>query len=234
MTSIPVPLSRRSGLAAMALCGLVTVTACGGGTSTSSTPTTTPASTTAVPATPNDSTSPPGGSASPVDPAQTDAPVPVESNPPGDIPDNLAFVPYANTPGRYSFTHPEGWAQTGNGTAVQFTDKLNGVNADSATAGAAATVASARDTVVPQLQASVPAFEFIGVTQATVPAGSGVKIVFRRNSAPDPVTGKVYRDEVEEYRIFNAGREVILDLYGPVGADNVDAYVAMSQSLSIS
>ena len=38
----------------------------------------------------------------------------------------------------------------------------------------------------------------------TVPAGHGVRIVFRRNSDADPVTGKVYRDEVEEYDVFSA------------------------------
>ena len=55
----------------------------------------------------------------------------MESNPPGDIPDNLAFVKYTNKQGGYSFTHPEGWAQTGSGTQVRFTDKLNGVAVDS-------------------------------------------------------------------------------------------------------
>lgn len=34
--------------------------------------------------------------------------MPVESNPPGDIPDNLAFVPYRNRSGHYAFTFPEG------------------------------------------------------------------------------------------------------------------------------
>jgi hypothetical protein len=61
-----------------------------------------------------------------------------------------------------------------------------------------------------------------------------VHIVFRRNSDADPVTGKVYRDEVEEYDVFRAGKLVRMDLYGPVGADNVDAYRTMSQSLSLS
>jgi hypothetical protein len=57
--------------------------------------------------------------------------------------------------------------------------------------------------------------------------------VFRRNSDADPVTGKVYRDEVQEYVVFRSGRLVRMDLYGPVGADNVDAYRTMSQSLRI-
>jgi hypothetical protein len=161
------------------------------------------------------------------------AAVPAESNPPGDIPDNLAFVRYRNISGHYTFTHPEGWAQTGSGTAVNFTDKLNGVTADSTAATAAPTVASARSTDLPRLQQTVPAFRLRDITAVTLPGGRGVRIVFRRNSDADPVTGKVYRDEVEEYVVFSSGRLVRLDLYGPVGADNVDAYRTMSQSLRI-
>ncbi len=157
----------------------------------------------------------------------------MESNPPGDIPDNLAFVPFASPAGKYRFTHPEGWAQTGSGTRVQFTDKLNGVAVDSAPATEAPTVASASGADVARLQKSVPAFELREVSAAPLPGGQAVRIVFRRNSEPDQVTGKVYRDEVEEYLIYRSGRLVRMDLYGPVGADNVDAYRTMAESVRI-
>ena len=160
-------------------------------------------------------------------------PVPVEQNPPGDIPDNLAFVKYVNKPGGYSFTHPEGWAQTGNGTQVRFTDKLNGVTVDSSRANQAPTVATARAHDVPRLKGMIPAFELRSVSAVTLPGGSGVHLVFRRNSEPDQVTGKVFRDEVEEYAVQSHGRLIRMDLYGPVGADNVDAYRTMSQSLAV-
>lgn len=159
--------------------------------------------------------------------------VPVESLPPGDIPDNLAFVSYTNDAGHYTVTHPEGWAQTGGGTQAQFTDKLNGLSIDSVAATAAPTVDSAKTSDVTHLASTQPAFELRDIQPATVPAGDGVVIIFRRNSAPDAVTGKVHRDEVQEYLIFHAGRLVTMDLYGPVGADNVDAYRTMSQSLVI-
>jgi hypothetical protein len=174
-----------------------------------------------------------GTSPSPSPSDSTVAPVPVESNPPGDIPDNLAFVRYRNARGHYTFTHPEGWAQTGRGTRVTFTDKLNGVSADILAAASAPTVASARSTDVPRLRQSVPAFRLRGISAVSLPGAKGVRIVFRRNSAADPVTGKIYRDEVEEYLVFRSGRLVRLDLFGPVGADNVDAYRTMSQSLRI-
>lgn len=160
------------------------------------------------------------------------APVPVESNPPGDIPDNLAFVPYTNDTGGYTFTHPEGWARTVTGPTVTFTDKLNGVTVTSQASSTAPTVATAKKVDVRRLKTSVPAFELKSVEAAKLPSGSGVHIVFRRNSDPDPVTGKVYRDEVEEYVVTANGHVIRMDLFGPVGADNVDAYRTMSQSLT--
>jgi hypothetical protein len=164
---------------------------------------------------------------------QAQKPVPAESNPPGDIPDNLAFVPYTNAAGGYRFVHPEGWAEQAQGVKVLFTDKLNGVQAASLAASSAPTEQSARSQDVPRLQQSVRAFELRSIKAVTLPAGTGVLIVFRQNSAPDAVTGRQYRDEVQEYEIYRNGREVRLDLFGPVGADNVDAYRTMSQSLRI-
>ncbi len=214
---------RRLPVLAVSILVLAVTAACGGAASPTSQSTPTGSASTAGSAT--------GSTASP--PAKAAKPVPVESNPPGDIPDNLAFVKYANRSGGYSFTHPEGWARTGHGNQVRFTDKLNGVTVDSLPANSAPTVASARSSDVPRLQNSVPAFQLRGISAVSVPAGSGVRIVFRRNSDPDAVTGKVYRDEVEEYLVFRSGRLVRMDLYGPVGADNVDAYRTMSQSLRI-
>lgn len=154
-----------------------------------------------------------------------------EVNPPGDIPDNLAFVSYANAAGRYSFTHPEGWLQQVKGAAVLFTDKLNGVQVDQGTATSAPTVISARADSVPALTRSQAAFELRSVTAVSMPGGTGVLIVYRRNSAPDQVTGRQYRDEVQRYELVANGHEVIVELFGPVGADNVDAYRTMITSL---
>jgi hypothetical protein len=38
---------------------------------------------------------------------------------------------------------------------------------------------------------------------------------------------------VERYELVSAGREVIVELFGPVGADNVDAYKTMITSLRL-
>lgn len=228
MTISLAPLSMRRPLQALGVAALLTgIAACGGANSSTTTPAPTP-SASSTRSTPDPST--PRSSAPS---AKSEAPVPVESNPPGDIPDNLAFVSYSNKAGGYSFTHPEGWVQKGKGTQVLFTDKLNGVVVDSLKASKAPTTSSAKSAEIARLQSSVPAFELRDITAVTVPGGQGVRIVFRRNSEPNSVTGKVLRDEVEEYLIYNAGRLVRMDLYGPVGADNVDAYRTMSQSLTI-
>jgi hypothetical protein len=168
-----------------------------------------------------------GGSA----PSVTAAP---ETNTPGDIPDTTAYVTYANASGHYLFDHPEGWAQTGQGTAVSFTDKYNGVSADLAPGSELPTPSSAGAVGVPALRGSRPAFELIGVTPVTIPAGSGVRIVYRTNSSPDPVTGRSARQEVQRYEILGSGHVVVFELFGAVGADNVDPYTRMLQSLRIS
>ena len=187
------------------------------------------------PATRSLASSPPSATAaSPANGPSAQKPVPAENNPPGDIPDNVDYVPYTNAAGRYAFTHPEGWSETTRGSAVTFTDKLNGVQGRLGKDTAAPTVDLAKRRDVPALTSNQSAFELRSVTSVTVPGGSGVLIVYRRNSAPDRVTGRQYRDEVQRYELVHAGREVVLELFGPVGADNVDAYHRMIQSLKIS
>jgi len=152
---------------------------------------------------------------------------------PGDIPDTVAYIPYTNSGGGYTFSHPEGWAQTVQGTSATFTDKYNGVSASVQTAAAPPTATSAQATDVPALRASEPAFALTSVSDVTLPAGPGVVIVYRRNSPPDQVTGRSVRQEVNRYEIFGTNRVVTLDLFGAVGADNVDPYRRMSQSLHL-
>ncbi len=179
----------------------------------------------------------PGGTSPSPSPSTVDAgqsPVPVENNPPGDIPDNLAFVRYRNPAGGYGFTFPEGWARSERGTAVTFISKLDGIAADSAGVPANLGVAAVRAQEVPRLRRTQPAFELRTVEAVSLPAGQGVRVVYRRNSAPDPVTGRQVRDEVESYLVASSAKRVRLDLFGPVGADNVDAYRTISQSLVLS
>jgi hypothetical protein len=45
------------------------------------------------------------------------------------------------------------------------------------------------------------------------------------------VTGKTGTDAIERYEFWRDGREVILTLSGPVGADNVDPWRTITESL---
>ncbi len=206
---------------------LLVVAGCGTDASTGTNPTSTVPPSTPVASVSASSTrpSPPPGSAT--------APVPIESTPPGDIPDNVAFVTYRNAGGHYQFTHPEGWAEIIAGATVRYTDKLNGVEVGSGSSTAAVTPATANQVDIPALRKSQPAFELRSVSAVQIPAGRSVRIVYRRNSAADPVTGRRYRDEVERYEVVAGHRKVVVEMFGPVGADNVDAYRTMIQSLRI-
>ncbi|MFF1542260.1 hypothetical protein [Streptomyces sp. NPDC058291] len=162
------------------------------------------------------------------------AAAPTESNPPGDIPDNQVFVAYRPTGGFTGFTVkvPEGWARTDRGGTTVFTDKLNSVTIRTATASTAPTVASVKNTVVPQLSGHVKKFASPKVSQVTRKAGRVVLLTYRGDSAKDPVTGKVVRDAFERYAFYRQGHEVDLTLSGPVNADNVDPWRTVSDSFA--
>jgi hypothetical protein len=153
---------------------------------------------------------------------------------PGDIPDTIAYITYVNAAGGYQFAHPEGWAQTGQGTAVTFTDNYNKVSADVVPGASAPTVATAQAEIATSLKTSNPAFQLVNVSPVTIPAGSGVRITYRTNSNPDPVTGRSVRIEVQRYEIPGKAHVVVMELSGAVGADNVDPYNRMVQSLRTS
>ena len=174
-------------------------------------------------------TTPPASSMATGVPSQ--APVAVEVHPPGDISDTIAYVAHTITKGSVSVKIPEGWAQTNGSTAVNFTDKLNTVNVSWAPASSAPTIASAKKTEVPVLQQTVLAFQLKSVTTATLPAGPAVLITYEDNSAANPVTGKQYRETVLRYELFHNGQETVLTLLSPVGADNVDPWRIVTESL---
>lgn len=156
-----------------------------------------------------------------------------ESNAPGDIPDNTQFVAYSPPSHRYSVKVPEGWARTASGDTVTFTDKFNAVRVELVPAAHAPTVASAKTDEVPRLAAATPCFALRGVTTATRRgAGAAVLVTYRADAAPDAVTGKVVRDDVERYEFWRNGVEAVLTLSGAQGADNVDPWRTVSDSFT--
>jgi len=199
-----------------------TLAACGS-TAPARVPTTsTPSSSTTSPA----PTSSGNTSLSPAAPS----PAVTESNPPGDIPDNQAFVPYRGASGHYTVEVPEGWALTASGGSAAFTDKLNSITALETAAPSAPTVASVTATQVPSLASSVPKFQLVKVATFTRAGGSGVLITYLADSPANPVTGKVVRDAVESFLFLKNGQLVTLSLSGPQSADNVDPWAKVSGS----
>lgn len=154
-----------------------------------------------------------------------------EVNPAGDIPDDQAFVPYSTPAGGFSVTVPEGWSKTSSGGAVTFTDKLNSITIEQAPASSAPTESSVKSTLVPKLAESVPGFANPMVSTVQRKAGDAVLVTYEATAKADPVTGKAGTDAVERYTFFHNGQDVTLTLSGPLGADNVDPWMTVTDSL---
>ena len=160
-----------------------------------------------------------GGAATGVDP---NAP---EVSPPGDIPDNQAFVVFTDARSGYAMKYPEGWALKGGGKRVVIRDKNNIIRvlvqrgSLPTTAAVSNSVAALRGTRI-----ETPPRPF------RLPSGAAIKIVYSTESAPNAVTGKRVRLMVDRYYLAQGGREAIVDLGTPQGVDNVDAYRLMIES----
>lgn len=154
-----------------------------------------------------------------------------EVSPAGDIPDNQAFVEYAPPGASFAVKVPEGWARTVDGKATVFTDKLNAIRIEAAPAPSAPTVETVTATTVPALRGTATGFELGSVQAVSRKAGTAIRLTYRADSSPDPVTGKTVLDDVEQYVFFHKGTAVTLTLSGPKGADNVDPWRIVTDSL---
>ena len=213
--------TRQEPLAALAIIALTLVLVACGSSGSQSTSTSTSASRPSSPTAANSNSTPVAGEVA----------VATENSPPGDIPDNQAFVRY-QAPAGYAFEAPEGWARQENPTGVSFTDKLNSVTADMTPATAAPTVATATAADIPALASKTEAFEQVTVKVVDLPAGPALLIRYRANSAPDAVTGKQVRLEIDRYEFFKDGKLVALSLSAPAGSDNVDAWNQVAKSFT--
>jgi hypothetical protein len=145
-----------------------------------------------------------------------------EVNPPGDIPDNQLFILH-NAPEGFSLKVPEGWARQINQGETIFTDKYNIISAKVLPDPGASTSQIKRD-LVPQISASPRAPEVSRVTTMKVRGRDVVIASYTINSEPNSVTGKQIRLEAERV-YYPAGDKVLqLTLSAPDGADNVDQW----------
>ena len=150
---------------------------------------------------------------------------------PGDIPDNQVFIAFPSSDGVYTVKVPEGWARTETDGVVTFTDNYNAIALQSSPAAVAPTVESMTTNGLSDV-ASDPTFTLIDVKPVTRKSGRGVLATYEIGSAPNPVTGKKALLTVERYEFFNNGTEVTMTLSGAKGADNVDPWRIVSDSLA--
>lgn len=159
------------------------------------------------------------------------SPSATETSPAGDIPDNQAFVPYSPPGGGFSVKVPEGWSQTGAGGATTFTDKLNTIRVESRPARTPLTAAQASQTELPAIGRTVKGFQPGKVMTVRRRAGQAVEMTYLAAAKANQVTGKTGQDAVERYVFFHNGKRVVLTLSGPRGADNVDPWRVVTDSL---
>ncbi len=202
-----------SGAVAMTLLA----SACGSSSTTKPTATATP--------TPSSATSPATSPAGAVDP---NAPEVVA---PGDIPDNQAFVAAPALDGSFTVKVPEGWARTEKKGAVVFTDKYNAVTIQSTRGTSAPTVASVKASGLSDVSGD-PTFKLVDVQPVTRRSGDGVVATYEIGSAANSVTGKKALLSVERYVFFHNGTDAVLTLSGAKGADNVDPWKTVTDSLA--
>jgi hypothetical protein len=154
-----------------------------------------------------------------------------EVSPNGDIPDNQAYVPYSPPGADYTVKVPEGWARTIKGGAVTFTDKLNSIRMEERSAQAAPNAAAAKRAEVPRLKQTVKGFQSPKVSTVKRSSGPGVRISYLADAQADPVTQRTGTNAVERYLFSRNGKQVVLTLSGPKGADNVDPWKIVTDSL---
>jgi hypothetical protein len=207
--------------AGCAIAAVVATAACS--STSSSTSRTTPlvsASTTVRTSAPTTSTLAPGSAST------------ADASVPGDIPDDQAFVRYVSPAAGVSVDVPEGWARRDGSTGTEFTDKFNSVRIEVRPAAAAPTEATATAKDVPAIVAAGGNVASPAVATVTRKAGPAVLITYEADSAVNAVTGKSVREAVERYSFWRAGTEAVVTLAGAVGADNVDAWRRITDSVS--
>lgn len=162
--------------------------------------------------------------------AATQAPVPAENNPPGDIPDTTVYVTYQSSAGHFQLKVPEGWSRKSTPASSTFTSNLNSITTAWLPMAGAPTVSSARASTVRALQASTLAFRLQAVRSVSLAGGPAVELIYQVNSAPNPVTGRQYRLVIERFEFYRKGHGTVLSLSSAVGSDNVDPWRIVSQS----
>jgi hypothetical protein len=153
---------------------------------------------------------------------QSGAPRTTETSPPGDIPDTQVFLTYVPSAGQYSILFPEGWSRSEQRAGVMFVQAFNGERVRLRRAGASATAATAT--------APFQGVHNVKSVPLSLPSGKALLVAFTSNSLPDAVTGKSVRLTNNSYVLSSRDRTAVVDLWAPLGSDNVDQWRRISAS----
>ncbi|MBU2359663.1 MAG: hypothetical protein KKB02_12150 [Alphaproteobacteria bacterium] len=160
---------------------------------------------------------------------QRETAVAPETNPPGDIPDNQAFITYTS-PSGFSMQVPEGWSRSDTPDGVTFIDKYGEVDIAIVTADTAPTPEGVKAKQVADMIATGHAVDVTGIRTMPLPAGDAVAVDYTSNSALNPVTNRQIRLENRRFYVFHSGQEAVVTMSAPAGADNVDAWKMMADT----
>jgi hypothetical protein len=152
-----------------------------------------------------------------------------EKNPPGDIPDNQAFINYHSSLG-FMIKVPEGWARRQTADGATFSDKYNTIALAVAQHPDPLTLTSAKQNEISELKKTGRAVRVSRIKSVKLPSGSAVVVSYGSNSKPNPVTNKAIRLENERFFFWKSGKLVTLTMSAPFGADNADQWRLMARS----
>jgi hypothetical protein len=114
---------------------------------------------------------------------------------------------------------------------VTFVHIYDGVSVHVFPAPSPPTVASVRAKEVKQIASNVRAVKITGISEETLASGAkAVAIRYTSNSNPSAITNKQVRLENVTYILYKNGKEAMLTMWAPVGADNVDQWNRMANS----
>ena len=154
-----------------------------------------------------------------------------EDNPAGDIPDNQVYVTFTSPDNLFTVSVPEGWPRSTIGADTVFSDKFNSIRVQTTARADAPTVDTAAAEELAPIAATTPGYIPGTVSAVQRNAGQAILITYTATSTAEPVTGTSVDEAAERYEFWRDGHEVVLTLTGARGADNVDPWRAVTDSL---
>lgn len=152
-------------------------------------------------------------------------------NPAGDISDSTKYTARPFPQGGFTISLPDGWSSKTMASSAHFTSTVNSVDVSWRPRISGQTASGATSHDVALLKRSLPNFRLRSTHAVTLGGGPAVLSVYETTGSADPVTGRKYRLVVERFTFVHTTHVLVLSLSSPVGADNVDPWRIISQSV---